>query len=254
MPTRRAAWLIAPLVLTLGACSAEVHVSGPGATSSSMTSTSRTPSTQSESTSSPSTGQLPTAGQIIDQVKANFEKATSGHVVAEHTSKGQRETIEIAGTLDGKNQSATFTTQKEGAVAEFRVVDARVYVKGNTAYYRKSGASESRAKQLADRWVSIPVASVRNYTDITIGGIIDDLSHNLDVEAAGDLQVSAGSENGQPVWKLTDIDTTLIVQGDGSGRLLRADHTNTNGDQESYRFDEWDAAPTVDAPSNPITT
>lgn len=250
--TRRSRWLIAPLAVLLTACGADLHVSVPA---TSVSTSSSSPSSSSSSTSStPSSTPLPTATQIVQQVTGNFDKAKSAHVVADHTETGKHESIEISGTLDGTNQSAKFTIQPEQAVAQFLVVSARVYVNGNEAYYRKSGATDSRAKELAGRWVSIPVSSVHDYTDITIGGMLKDLRTELQDEAEDDLQVSADSDNGQSVWKLTNDDTTVIVLADGSGRLVRAEHTNSSGEKETYAFDQWDAAPTVDAPSNPITT
>lgn len=257
----RSGLLAAPFAALLAGCGSTLHVSVPSvatATSSSATS-SAAPSAPTSSTGgttspgSPSTESLPGAQQILQQAQSAVDKAHSARLVASHSENGSTQTIEIAGTLDGTNESVVFDKQPGGVHANFRMVNARVYVNGNAAYFRTSGATSARAEQLAGKWVSIPASRVRNYSDLTIGGLLRELRTDLD-EAASTLTVSRSEDNGQPIWKLTDARTLVAVLADGSARLLTAEHTSVSGDKQRYAFDQWDAVPLVLAPSNPITT
>lgn len=263
---RRAGWLSLPLALVLTGCGAQVQVTGPtGSTTSATSGTNGTsgptsaPTTGDSPTTSGSptstSGQLPSASQIVQQVQTRLGKAKSAHVVADHTENGTKQSIDIAGTVDGKNQAAKFGLEPGGIQAQFRMVDARVYVNGNAAYYRRSGATTSRANQLAGRWVSVPAARVSQFTDdLTINALLSDLRDNFDSSVVAGLSVSPGAQNGQPIWKLSDPKTSIVVLADGSGTLVSASHTSSSGEQENYVFDQWDSVPVVQTPANPITT
>lgn len=197
---------------------------------------------------------MPTAEDLTRQIAANFTTAKSAHLVATYTKNDETRTLDVSGTVDGSNQRTVLTINKDNVKAEIRTVDARVYVNGNEAYYRYSGVPSSRAKQVAGRWLSIPAASAASTTrDFTLRTIFSDLNSNLSRSESRGLTVTESSRDGKKIWQAANAQTTILVAADGSGRLLRASNKGLLNTQ-AYTFDQWDSAPTVDAPSNAVTT
>ena len=251
------------LVLSLAACGSSIEVTLPStATTTSTTtttSTSETPSTSdSPSTSdTPSTSAAsatPSTDDLLQQVAANFTSAKSAHLVAVNKKAGETQTLDISGTVDGANQRTVLTIAPDNVKAEIRTVDGRVYVNGNAAYYRKSGATSTRAAQIAGRWLSVPAAQAASNTQkFTLKTVFAGLKSNISSSEIAGLTVTASTRNGQQVWQASNPRTTIVVAADGSGRLMSASHQGL-GTSQSYEFDQWDSAPTVDAPANAITT
>lgn len=238
----------AALALGVGGFGSSIRVTLPSGVGTTTAST----STPSESTSS--SAATPDAEELVRQIEANFDSAKSAHLHASYTKDDETRTLDIVGTTDGSNQRTLLTIDKNNVQAEIRTVAARVYVNGNAAYYQYSGASSSRAKQVANRWLSIPLSTAASMTkDFALGTIFTDLKSNISKSKIAGLTVTASTHNGQKVWRAANGRTTIVAAADGSGRLISASNDGLLNKQ-TYTFDQWDAAPTVDAPSNPITT
>ena len=232
----------------MGGFGSSIRVTLPSGVGTTTAST----STPSESTSS--SAATPDAEELVRQIEANFDSAKSAHLHASYTKDDETRTLDIVGTTDGSNQRTLLTIDKNNVQAEIRTVAARVYVNGNAAYYQYSGASSSRAKQVANRWLSIPLSTAASMTkDFALGTIFTDLKSNISKSKIAGLTVTASTHNGQKVWRAANGRTTIVAAADGSGRLISASNDGLLNKQ-TYTFDQWDAAPTVDAPSNPITT
>lgn len=255
---------LAALALTVAGCSTSVDVTLPSAasTTAATSPTSSSPSSSTSSSSEPSSTSsaptsasgTPTAEDLVQQISANFNSAKSAHLHASYIKDDETRTLDIVGTTDGSNQRTVLTINKNNVQAEIRTVAARVYVNGNAAYYQYSGASSSRAKQVANRWLSIPLSTAASMTkDFALGTIFTDLKSNISKSKIAGLTVTASTHNGQKVWRAANGRTTIVAAADGSGRLISASNDGLLNKQ-TYTFDQWDAAPTVDAPSNPITT
>lgn len=247
------------VVLSVAGCGSSVKVTLPSGATHTRTSATSSPSTTSTSEAPPSgTSSSPTATpspeDLLQEITGNFGAAKSAHLVATYTKNDETRTLDVSGTVDGSNQRTVLTINKDNVKAEIRTVAARVYVNGNEAYYRYSGVPSNRAKQVAGRWLSIPASTAAATTrDFTLQAIFTDLKSKLRTSQTAGLVVTSSTHNGQQVWRASNSQTTIVVAADGSGRLLSASNDGLLNDQ-SYTFDQWDSAPTVDAPSNSMTT
>lgn len=228
--------------------------SAPSSPTSDATSTSSDATTSAGTSTSSSAASTPSAEDVVRQLTTNFNSAKSAHLHATSTKGDETRVLDISGTIDGSNQRTVLTIDKDNVKAEIRTVKARVYVNGNEGYYRYSGVSSARAKQVAGRWLSIPASTAASTTkDFTLASIFASLKSNISGSEARGLTVTASTRDGQNVWQASNAQTTVVVAADGSGHLLYAANNGLLSDQ-SYTVDQWNAAPTVEAPSNPITT
>lgn len=182
---------------------------------------------------------------------ANFTKAKSAHVVAQQVDGSTTIKIELSGTVDGSNQQGTITNNSasDGGTVQFVVADGKEYVKGDAAYYKSSG--NSAGAKNAGKWVMVPTSSSKEFGDLTLKSLFGEMKANFADAKTTAMKLTTITENGQPAWQIADKTTTGVIAADGSARLLRAEHTES-GKIEKYVFDQWDAAPTVTAPSGAI--
>lgn len=240
---------VAGLALALAACGSSTTVSTTGtASASSSTTTSSSASSPATSSSSAAT---PTVQGAVQQMNAGFSKAKSAHVVAQQVDGSDTIKIELAGTIDGKNQRGTISnsSKTDGGTVQFVVINGKEYINGDAAYYKASG--NSKGPQYAGKWVIVPATAAGNFSDLTLKSLFDEMESDFSDAKTTKMKLTDITEDGVPAWQIADSQTTGVIAADGSGHLLRAEHTE-GAKTEKYVFDQWNAVAPVSAPVGAI--
>ncbi|KYH45063.1 hypothetical protein [Branchiibius sp. NY16-3462-2] len=245
---------VAGLALSLAACSSTTTVTATGSgTAGRSTTTSASPSPTASTTSSTtsSSAATPTVEGAVQQMNAGFAKTKTAHVVAESVDGSETIKIELAGTIDGKNQQGMLSNNSaaEGGTVQFVVVGGKQYLKGDADYYKHSG--NSNGAKYAGKWVIAPASASAGFSQLTLKSLFDEMESNFDAAKTGKMKLTNVTENGAPAWQIADSSTTGVIAADGSGHLLRAEHKEA-GKTEKYVFDQYNAVPPVTAPAGAI--
>ncbi|MFV0460537.1 MAG: hypothetical protein ACK5MT_17415 [Actinomycetales bacterium] len=226
----------AVLVAALSAC-------GTGSDSGSDTSTS---TSASETTTSETAAETPSVGELLDTMRASANAATSAKLAGSLTQAGKPMTLELAGSRDGTNQSATVTL--DGGTAQILTVDGKDYVKADRAFWESQGVG-----QVADMVGSKYLTSDQRFSgDYTLGALLDEMFAS-EFTAADSLNttVEAVDLNGSPAYKLTQTEgtdsTELWVSADGQANLLRIQGIYDGGPLQ-LSFSDWNAVAPFTAP------
>lgn len=252
---------VAGLTLALAACGSTTKVSTSGSTSASSTSTTSTssssasPSTTTSRSASPTTTAssslaTPTVQGAVQQMNAGFAKTKSARVVAQEADGSDTIKIELAGTVDGKNQRGSVANHSttDGGTVQFVVVDGKEYINGDAAYYKSTGGNGA---SYAGKWVIPPSTAQESFSNLTLKSLFDEMESDFSATKTTKMKLTTISENGAPAWQIADGETIGVIAADGSGHMLRAEHTE-GGKTEKYVFDQWDAVPPVTAPAGAI--
>lgn len=247
---------VAGLALSLAACSSTTTVTatGTGSAGTSTTSSTATSAASPSSASSSSTSSAastPTVQGAVQQMNAGFAKIKSAHVVAQEIQGSDTIKIELAGTIDGTNQRGSIANSSttDGGTVQFVVVGGKEYINGDAAYYKSSG--NSKGSTYAGKWVIVPSTTNESFADLTLKSLFDEMESDFSDVKTTKMKLTNITENGVPAWQIADSQTTGVIAADGSGHLLRAEHTE-GAKTEKYVFDQWNAVPAVTAPAGAI--
>lgn len=172
---------VAGLALSLAACSSTTTVNptaskatGASSSTSSSAATSSTPTTTSSSAVA-----TPTVQGAVQQMNAGFAKVTSARVVAQQAKGSDTTKIELAGTVDGKNQRGSITSSSttDGGSVQFVVVDGKQYINGDAAFYKSAGSSKGAT--YAGKWVITPTSAKESFADLTLKSLFDELESDF---------------------------------------------------------------------------
>lgn len=203
--------------------------------------------------SSSSAAATPTVQAATQQMKAGFAKAKSAHLVAKEVGGSATIKIDLAGTVDGSNQRGTISnssnsSSSDGGTVQFVIAGGKQYINGNIAYWMST--KSGKGMTYVDKWIILP-ASSKGFSSLTLKSLFDELESKFTDAKTANMKLTTVSENGEPAWQIADSATTGVIAADGSGRLLRAEHTEA-GRTEKYVFDKWNAVPTVTAPAGAV--
>lgn len=242
----------AGLALALAACGGTTTVSTTGSNSAgASTTTGSSTSSASPTSTTSAAAATPTVQGAVRQMNAGFAQVKSAHVVAEDLDGKDTIKIELAGTVDGKNQRGSISNSSatDGGVVQLVVVDGKEYVNGDAAYYKSSG--NTKGSTYAGKWVVVPSTAAQSFSDLTLKSLFDEMESDFSDAKTTKMKLTTVSENGVPAWRIADSQTTGIIAADGSGHLMRAEHTE-GGKTERYVFDRWNAVAPATAPAGAI--
>lgn len=241
-PPRRALAAVVPLAVALGlaGCGSEKE---PTAASGS--------STSSSSSSTTTEAKPPSAAELYAQARKTALASESGHISGEFTDAGDTLSIDLAGTVDGSNQSLELG---QGADSKITIltVGGKNYLSATEDFWAQQ-VGATRAKTLRDKYVNLPAAQAKEFGDLTIKGMLTDMfdDKELSVLEGANTRVSKTTVDGADAWKLTERSggdgAALLVSADGKATLLRIEGPKDSPGK--LDFSEWDKVPAVTAPA-----
>lgn len=210
---------------------------------------------QSSSAAGSDKAGAPDAKTLVHQARAAYGSAKSAKLHADMTDDGQKEVIDIHGTVDGSNQEVTIATADEGT-ATIRTVATKNYIKGDKTFWTKSsGAPETTASLLADKWVAAPASTAKSLNELSIKAILDSVMGPTTVSDAKleTAKASKSTVDGQDVYVITTAKgNTITLSADKKDVLEVNSEKGTASSKGKMTLSGWDAQPKVDAPPNPV--
>lgn len=197
----------------------------------------------------------PDAKTLVHQARAAYGSAKSAKLHADMTDDGEKEVIDIHGTVDGSNQEVTIATADEGT-ATIRTVATKNYIKGDKTFWTKSsGAPETTASLLADKWVAAPASTAKSLNELSIKAILDSVMGPTTVSDAKleTAKAAKSTVDGQDVYVITTAKgNTITLSADKKDVLEVNSEKGTASSKGKMTLSGWDAQPKVDAPPNPV--
>ena len=242
-PPRRALAAVVPLAVALGlaGCGSEKE---PAAASGS--------SKSSSSSSTTTEAKPPSASELYAQARKTALASESGHISGEFTDAGDTLSIDLAGTVDGSNQSLELG---QGADSKITIltVGGKNYLSATEDFWAQQ-VGATRAKTLRDKYVNLPAAQAKEFGDLTIKGMLTDMfdDKEMSVLEGANTNVEKTTVDGADAWKLTERTggdgAALLVSADGKATLLRIEGPKDSPGK--LDFSEWDKVPAVTAPAS----
>lgn len=246
MPHRPCRALVAgvlPLAvaLTLAGCGSEKE---PAAAASSSGS-----STTSSSSSSTST-KAPSASDLYAKARASALAAKSAHIAGQMTEKGSTLVIDLAGTIDGTNQSLELS---EGGDSKITIVTVggKNYLSATEEFWADQVGADAAAT-MQGKFVILPAAQAKEFGDLTLRGLLTELFEDKGMSGlqSANAKVEKTTVDGADAWKLTDRvgsdGAALVVSADDGATLLRIEGPKDSPGK--LDFSEWDKVPALKAP------
>jgi hypothetical protein len=238
-----------PRVLAAAATASLVLIaSGCGGTDTGTRSTGSSGSSASSTTTS--TPDRPSVKELYAATRTAALAAKSARVKGSVTSDNDKVSLDLRGTVDGKNQTATIESAANGGKITVVTAGGKSWLQADRSFWTKN-ADASAAKTLAGKYVAMSAKELQGFGDLTISSLLNEMFSDKDLSVLANLasKVETRTVGGQQVYVLTDRgdDTTeIVVSADGKARLMTI---RTGGAEAgSLEFSEWDAAPTVSAP------
>lgn len=243
-----------------GGASSQAGAASSSATGGSSDTGSASASDSSSSSSSSSAGgdqaAVPDAKTLVHEARTAYGSAKSSKLHADMTDNGQNEVIDIHGAVDGSNQEVTIATPKEGTATIRTVSTADNYIKGDKTFWTKSsGAPESTANLLADKWVAAPPSTAKSLGELSIKAILDSV---MGPAAVSDTKLetaksSKSTVDGKDVYVITTSKgNTITLSADKKYVLEVNSEKGTATSKGKMTLSGWDAQPKVAAPPNPV--
>jgi len=231
----RAVSLIAAIALgsSLAACGGAEDPATPG--------TSTSPKAEAK--------KKPTSGALYKQTRESALGSKSGHITGSMTEDGEKTALDMAGTVDGSNQQATFTTSD----GEFTLltVGGKNWIKGDAKYWTSSAGADA-AKAIGAKWLAVPASEAKDMGDTNLKGLLTEIFAEEGMSKLESLttEVAESTESGVATYVLTDKvgDTgELVVTADGKAQLIKI--SGPKSDPGELAFSEWDAVKPFVAPA-----
>lgn len=240
-----AAVLALALVVPLAGCGAKPKVTeAPISVASSPTAT-PTPS------STPS-ALLPSAYLVWSEAQKVLAGAASLHLVWTSTDSSGAMTLDVSGTRDGLNTRQVMSGRMN---SETRVVDGRIYLRGDRAFLKDAGMTDDSITRLGGRFASVTVAAVETAgltpQDLSFASWLDEVKPLTINLASASFTIEKTELAGVPAFLVTETQTgethKLWVTATASHTPLKA--TSVVGTESlEMTFSEWDAVAPIAAP------
>ena len=210
------------------------------------------PSGSSTSSSSSSTStKAPSASDLYAKARTSALAAKSAHIAGQMTEKGDTLVIDLAGTIDGKNQSLELS---EGGSSKITIVtvDGTNYLSATEEFWADQVGADA-AKTMQGKFVILPAAQAKEFGDLTLKGLLTELFEDkgMSVLQSANAEVETTTVDGADAWKLTDRvgsdGAALVVSADEAATLLRIEGPKDSPGK--LDFSEWDKVPAVTAPA-----
>jgi hypothetical protein len=206
--------------------------------------------TSSISASSTTTAELPTSTELFDQAKATALAAKSVHLSGSVTNDGVPMDIDLAGQLDGSNQTLELGLGA-GLKATIFTVGKKYYLLANDEFWTEQGGGDL-ADALKDKYVLVPAEAAKDFGDLTVKDALTEMFEDEDLQAIGKSgTVAKGRLDGAEVYTLSDAagaqQGQLFLSADGKATLLKM--IGPRDDPGQLTFSDWNEVAPVKAPS-----
>ncbi|MFC7490787.1 MULTISPECIES: hypothetical protein [unclassified Knoellia] len=237
-------------VPVLAASSLCVSLTACGGDSDTATEVKPSTSASASASAKPTKAKAPAAGALYKQVRDAALSAKSAHVKGSFTEDGEKTSIDLSGTTDGKNQEASVTIGADGT-ATVRTVAGKYWVKGDSTFWTKSTGDAAAADAIGAKWIELPPEEAKGMADTTVSTLLKELFEDSDL---GKLEavltsVKESTLDGAKVYVVTDKvadNGSLVTSADGKNRLLKL--TGPKDEPGELTFTEWDAVAPFAAP------
>ena len=243
-PRRALAAGVVPLTvaLALAGCGSEKQPADAGSRSKASASSSSTTTTKAEP---------PSASSLYAQARKTALGAESGHIAGQMTDEGDTITIDLAGTVDGTNQSLELG---QGADSKITIltVGGKNYLSATEDFWADQ-VGAGPAKTLQNKFVILPAAQAKEFGDLTIKSLLTEMFEDkeLSVLDSANTRVEKTTIDGADAWKLTERTggdgAVLVVSADDKATLLRIEGPKDSPGR--LDFSEWDKVPAVTVPA-----
>lgn len=229
------------VVLTLAGCGSGKE---PAAAASSSAASSSSSSTTTEA-------KAPSASELYTKARATALASKSAHIVGEMTNEGKKLVIDLAGNVDGLNQSLELSEGGDSKVT-IVTVGGKNYLSATEEFWADQVGADL-AKNLEGKFVVLPDAQAKEFGDLTLKSLLTEMFEDkgLSVLQSANATVEKTTVDGADAWKITEK-----VGGDGAALVVSADEKATllriEGTKESpgkLDFSEWDKVPALEAPA-----
>ncbi|GAA4727411.1 hypothetical protein GCM10025782_27530 [Pedococcus ginsenosidimutans] len=229
------------VALALAGCGTETEPAAAGGSSK--------PSSSSSSTTTKA--EPPSASSLYAKARKTALAAESGHIAGTMTNSGDKFTIDLAGTVDGTNQSLGLGRGADGKIT-ILTVGGKNYLSATEDFWADQ-VGAGPAKTLQNKFVILPAAQAKEFGDLTIKGLLTEMFEDkqLSVLDGANTRVEKTTIDGADAWKLTERSggdgAALVVSADDKATLLRIE--GPTDDPGRLDFSEWDEVPAVTAPA-----
>lgn len=232
------------LATTVAACTK----AAPSAPVSSSTSTPAAARTSSSTPSAAPTTPSPDAGDILKKAKDRALKAKSVRMYAVVRYHGEKVTLQVNATTDGRRFDLTAASPSTGSYKVIKIGDA-IYMKANRTFLLENG-DQRAASLLANKWFKVPGQTQSDLEDLfQLADVRDVLKDIFRYQTSQTVEDEVGEDtlNGKRVWVLTDADgadsgrlyideaTHRVLRFEGDAPIGRYDFTHWNEDLKIAR-------------------
>ena len=229
------------IALALAGCGGGQEPAAPGSS----------PSAASSSSSTTATEKTPSASDLWTRARATALAAKSAHIAGQMTNDGDTLVIDLAGTVDGKNQSLELSEGGDSKVT-IVTVGGKNYLSATEKFWVDQVGADL-AKNLQGKYVILPAAQAKEFGDLTLKGLLTEMFEDkeLSVLQGANAKVEKTTVDGADAWKVTERvgsdGAALVVAADEKATLLRIQGTKDSPGK--LDFSEWDKVPALQAPA-----
>lgn len=248
------------LGLSLAACGSSsgggTSAAGTPTKATSRSSASSAASDPSSPSASSARAGAPDAKTLMHEARSAYGAAKSATLHADLTDSGQQEVIDIHGAVDGSNQEVTIATPADGTATIRTVATGKNYIKGDKTFWTKSsGAPETTADRLADKWVVAPASTAKSLSALSIKAVLNSVMGPESISDAklATAETAKSTTGGKDVYVITTTKgNTITISADKKYVLEVNGEQGTSSSKGKMTISGWDAQPTIDAPPNPV--
>ena len=195
----------------------------------------------------------PTVGAVFSQAQRSVLSASTAHLSGWVVKSGQRLTLDIAGRVDGTNQTLQMSLGTSGSMTALTVGGA-IYVKGDKTFWDSSAGAGS-GDRIGDKYVILTGSDATDIGSVTMKDLLTGMFSDSSLSAlkAVTSQVRRATVDGQDAYVLTDTRAgtgsssgELDVTTDGTARLIAV--RTVGSEQGEVHFTDWGAVGPVLAP------
>jgi len=233
-------------LLAATALAATVVLAGCGGSETPAGTSSSAASASATTASSPAASNEPSMGELYAKVRPASLAAKSGHLSGTVTQDGEKTSLDIAGTADGKNQKLVVGVGK--GKAEILTVGGKYYMSGDEGFWTEQTGDAKAADLLVGKYVEITGSDAKELGDLSLGAMLKEMFEDSELSTLKTLtsSVETRTEDGAQVWVASDGSGSEIWVDPETERLVKIVVVGDDAGQLS--FDSWDAAKKVAAP------
>lgn len=215
----------------------------------------RTPTSTSAATPTSTPSPLPSAEALLEKANADARNAQSVRLLVVGTRNGQRAEAELAGRMDGSNQSVRHTVGD--GVLRILTVDGFEYTQANEEYMKAEDTPPEKIARLRGKWIKSP--GVELAAELNPQQLLQPEHLPIILTEKPNIKVTAEDLAGVPAYKISDASVpskAVWVSADDKNRFLRI--AGVEGEEVIWFGDpntpfvmdlsDWDAVEPVSAP------